>query len=304
VNLLNEFDLINQVYNLILVNLSFIIAAIAIVVSYFALKNDEKTRQGQLLNEIYKDFSEKYPLLKKHVAITDEVVFNSLEYASFVILRGYVNKKDAIDLFSDAIIDVYEKRFFPGYHLKYPEDGKKFEHFRKLYLELKGGEPMKTQEQMRIKTQYLDKAHYYVSLGNTLILTASIFLLAFVTALTLPPSDSGYAIIKLLMLGTVPLGLIILFFGISNLFRANLCIEGKVIEKKEVPTLAKWGLVVIVIVITFVFKGLMTGWAINDAVDLGGVKFSGNWVVLLGIVVSCVIYIEANIWMEKTTSIR
>ena len=89
----------------------------ALFISFFSWYEAKRTREGTLLVEIYKDFCEKSTLISKAIAEKkkrnelDERIFNSLEYASFMIVKGYVNKKDAIELLQDIIISAYEKLF-------------------------------------------------------------------------------------------------------------------------------------------------------------------------------------------------
>jgi len=65
----------------------------------------------------------------------------------------------------------------------------------------------------------MQKAQYYMGAANTLVLTGTIFILGFVTSLTM--TSPGYDILQPVMLGLLPLGLIALYDGITHYFRAE-----------------------------------------------------------------------------------
>lgn len=75
---------------------------------------------------------------------------------------------------------------------------------------------MKQEEGAEVKIQ---RAQYYMGAANTLVLTGTIFILGFVTSLTMASPD--YDILRLIMLGLLPLGLIALYDGITHYFRAE-----------------------------------------------------------------------------------
>ncbi len=65
----------------------------------------------------------------------------------------------------------------------------------------------------------IQRAQYYMSAANTLVLTGTIFILGFVTSLTMASPD--YDVLRLIMLGLLPIGLIALYDGITHYFRAE-----------------------------------------------------------------------------------
>jgi hypothetical protein len=74
--------------------------------------------------------------------------------------------------------------------------------------------PMASEEEMRLL-----KANYYMNSANTLVLTGTIFILGFVTALSV--TGPRYDILRMIMLGLVPLGLIALYDGLTRYFQAQ-----------------------------------------------------------------------------------
>jgi len=83
------------------------------------------------------------------------------------------------------------------------------------------------------------KAQYYMNAANTLVLTGTIFILGFVSALAVlgPKAD----LLREIMLGLVPLGLIALYDGISHYFRGqNLLKPGKPAPSKKSGPARLW----------------------------------------------------------------
>ncbi|MDD5172386.1 MAG: hypothetical protein PHF60_05115 [Candidatus ainarchaeum sp.] len=72
------------------------------------------------------------------------------------------------------------------------------------------------EESLEIRIQ---KAQYYMSAANTLVLTGTIFILGFLSSLAMASSE--YETLRLIMLGLLPLGLIALYDGIASYFRAQ-----------------------------------------------------------------------------------
>ncbi len=65
----------------------------------------------------------------------------------------------------------------------------------------------------------LMRAQYYMTSANTLVLTGTIFILGFVTALAV--TGPRYDLLRMIMLGLVPFGLIALYDGITRYFQAQ-----------------------------------------------------------------------------------
>jgi hypothetical protein len=63
------------------------------------------------------------------------------------------------------------------------------------------------------------RAQYYMTSANTLVLTGTIFILGFVTALGV--TGPRYDLLRMIMLGLVPFGLIALYDGITRYFQAQ-----------------------------------------------------------------------------------
>ena len=88
----------------------------------------------------------------------------------------------------------------------------------------------KIDEEMAVR---LLKAQYYMNASNTLVLTGTIFIVGFVTALSV--SGPKYELLRMIMLGLVPLGLVALYNGILNYFKAQEILTGG-----KVPAPAKF----------------------------------------------------------------
>lgn len=65
----------------------------------------------------------------------------------------------------------------------------------------------------------LMRAQYCMTSANTLVLTGTIFILGFVTALGV--TGPRYDLLRMIMLGLVPFGLIALYDGITRYFQAQ-----------------------------------------------------------------------------------
>ncbi len=63
------------------------------------------------------------------------------------------------------------------------------------------------------------RAQYYMTSANTLVLTGTIFILGFVTALSV--TGPRYDLLRMIMLGLVPFGLIALYDGITRYFQGQ-----------------------------------------------------------------------------------
>lgn len=73
-----------------------------------------------------------------------------------------------------------------------------------------------------------DKAHYLMSTGNTLLVTGSIFILAFITALTIVETRSiNSDVMNAVLLGGIPVGFLALIMGLYYYYKAQYVAEEK-----------------------------------------------------------------------------
>lgn len=99
--------------------ISTVIALCALVYTGLAIKEDIKTRQIQLLESGFKRINDSellfYTKYKNANHNTrkewDSIFFNSIEFYSFLINKTYINEKDAIEFFGEAIVGWYDEIF-------------------------------------------------------------------------------------------------------------------------------------------------------------------------------------------------
>jgi preprotein translocase subunit SecE len=115
----------------------------------------------------------------------------------------------------------------------------------------------KIDEEMAVR---LLKAQYYMNASNTLVLTGTIFIVGFVTALSV--SGPKYELLRMIMLGLVPLGLVALYNGILNYFKAQEIMR----EGKKVPVPARFdakgavGMILLIVIFLTVNNLMYDTW--------------------------------------------
>lgn len=135
----------NWDYPLIIATLSAIFAGIGLILNWLALRENNKTRQVQLFNEVFNSIIEKEKLLydkyknadKKTQKEWDSLFFNSIERLSFLVNKGFIKDKKIIKFFEDAVIMWYEELFKKHYDKAKIEDSKVFPEFKELYHNIK-----------------------------------------------------------------------------------------------------------------------------------------------------------------------
>jgi hypothetical protein len=132
----------------ILSNIDFfaaIIAAIGLFFTAYVFLKDEKTKQLQIAEGIFKDirdlenqyyvnYYQESEYKKKNWS---SIFFNTLEWFSFLINNRKLNDKEMIYFFKDAIIIYYEDIFCKIYDAQIINDNTQFPEFKQLYKKLK-----------------------------------------------------------------------------------------------------------------------------------------------------------------------
>ena len=125
-----------------------IVAAIAAIIGlfftgYVFLKN-QKTRQLQIAEDIFKNlreleiqFYEKYDKNEENLKQWKYVFFNTLEWFSFLINHNKLEDKEMLMFFKDTFIAYYEHIFIRVFEDKDIKDNKQFSEFKNLYKNLK-----------------------------------------------------------------------------------------------------------------------------------------------------------------------
>ena len=130
---------------LIIASASAIIAGIGLILNWFALRENSKTRQIQLLNESFKSIKETEIMLyekydnkdQKIIKRWDSILFNSIEHFSFLVNEKYIKDKKMTEFFDDAIVSWYEQIFLKPYSDEEVKNPKSYPEFKKLYNSIK-----------------------------------------------------------------------------------------------------------------------------------------------------------------------
>ncbi len=111
--------------------------------AYFALKENTKTRELQLLDNAFKEIKAAERDLYLHFNNKekkeqwDSLFFNSIEYFSLLVNSRYISDPRIIKFFADAIIMWYEDIFLENTSKKDQNDPKIYPQMKKLYHRLK-----------------------------------------------------------------------------------------------------------------------------------------------------------------------
>ena len=125
-----------------------IIAAIAAIIGLFftgyVFLKDQKTRQLQIAEDIFKNlreleiqYYEKYHKNDENLKQWKYIFFNTLEWFSFLINHNRLKDKEMLMFFDDTFIAYYEHIFINVFEDKYINDDKQFPEFKNLYKKLK-----------------------------------------------------------------------------------------------------------------------------------------------------------------------
>jgi len=137
---------------------SAICAVFSITLTLLVIKENSKTRQLQLFNDVFKSIKETEAALKNYKNSNEEekkewdsLLFNTIEYFSFLINNSIIDDKRMVHFFSDAIIRWYEDIFLKHYSKKEIKNLDVFPEFRKLYSCLKTEEIKKQKQSQKIQ---------------------------------------------------------------------------------------------------------------------------------------------------------
>jgi LPS O-antigen subunit length determinant protein (WzzB/FepE family) len=115
-------------------------AVIALCLNYKALKENSKTRELQLFDQIfskiialedqyYREYANKTP---EEIKNWLSLFLNTLEFKAFLINNNYL-KKEFIDFYRDAFIAYYKNIFLKYVPDKDQKDQNKYQEIKKLY---------------------------------------------------------------------------------------------------------------------------------------------------------------------------
>ncbi|MDD2665419.1 MAG: hypothetical protein PHD13_01365 [Methanocellales archaeon] len=121
------------------------VAGLGLILNGIALIENSKTRQLQLLNEVfrsiketelelYKDYKNKDQETKRE---WDSLLFNSIEEYAFFVNERFIKNKKISGFFDDAVVKWYEQIYLEHYSKEEIEDPKNFPEFKKLYKSIK-----------------------------------------------------------------------------------------------------------------------------------------------------------------------
>ncbi len=131
--------------SLFIAAISAIIAGVGLFLNGISIRENNRTRQLELLNNMFKDIQEKALTLfrdyknadKKTIKEWDSLFFNSIEQFAFLVNDKFIKDKKIVGFFDDAIVMFYEEIFLK-YYLKEDIDNPKiFPEFKKLYHTVK-----------------------------------------------------------------------------------------------------------------------------------------------------------------------
>lgn len=130
---------------LIIATVSATIAGIGLILNWLALRENNITRQIQLLNDTFKSIKETeitlYEKYKNSNSKTkkewDSLLFNSIEQFAFLVNEKFIKNKKISGFFDDAVIMWYEQIFLEHYSKEEISDEKNYPEFKKLYHTIK-----------------------------------------------------------------------------------------------------------------------------------------------------------------------
>jgi hypothetical protein len=122
-----------------------IVAAIGLVIAYFAFKRNRESIETNLTENIFRDLraleKEKYGLTEDIEKKKDwaSLFFNTLEWFAFLVNEKKIKDEKIKNFFKEAIVDWYEIIFLDNDYIedKQVTNAKEFPEFKKLYKKLK-----------------------------------------------------------------------------------------------------------------------------------------------------------------------
>ena len=123
---------------------SAIILSVGLFFNGWAILEINKTRQLQLLNDVFNSIKDTELLLyqdyakadQKKIKEWDSLFFNSVERFSFLANERFINNRIS-RFFDEAIIKWYEEIFMQHFSKREREDRKIYPEFKRLYIKLK-----------------------------------------------------------------------------------------------------------------------------------------------------------------------
>jgi len=130
---------------LVIAVVSAVFAGIGLILNWLALRENNKTRQIQLLNDVFKSIKETESTLYKEYKGKDKetqkewdsLLFNSIEQFAFLVNERYIKDKKIVGFFDDAVVMWYEQIFLKHYSQEEVNNLKNYQEFKKLYYTIK-----------------------------------------------------------------------------------------------------------------------------------------------------------------------
>jgi len=130
---------------LVIAVVSAVFAGIGLILNWLALRENNKTRQIQLLNDVFKSIKETESTLYKEYKGKDKetqkewdsLLFNSIEQFAFLVNERYIKDKKIAGFFDDAVVMWYEQIFLKHYSQEEVNNLKNYQEFKKLYHTIK-----------------------------------------------------------------------------------------------------------------------------------------------------------------------
>src|SRR3989338_3849994 len=130
---------------LIVAIISALFAGVGLILNWLALRENNQTRQLQLLNDSFKSIKETEITLYKEYKNADQktkrewdsLLFNSIEQFAFLVNERYIKDKKISGFFDDAVVMWYEQIFLKHYSEEEVNNSKNYPEFKKLYHSIK-----------------------------------------------------------------------------------------------------------------------------------------------------------------------
>ncbi|MCC7574345.1 hypothetical protein KO361_02035 [Candidatus Woesearchaeota archaeon] len=130
---------------LIIALISAIFAGVGLILNWLALRENNITRQIQLLNDSFKSIKETEVMLYKEYKNAnqkakrewDSLLFNSIEQFAFLVNEKFIKNSKISGFFDDAVVMWYEQIFIEHYSKEEVNNPKNYPEFKKLYHKIK-----------------------------------------------------------------------------------------------------------------------------------------------------------------------
>ena len=130
---------------LIVAIISALFAGVGLILNWLALRENNQTRQLQLLNDSFKSIKETEITLYKEYKNADQktkrewdsLLFNSIEQFAFLVNEKFIKNKKMAGFFDDAVVMWYEQIFLKHYSEEEVNNPKNYQEFKKLYHSIK-----------------------------------------------------------------------------------------------------------------------------------------------------------------------